>query len=87
MSVTTILAPAIKLFATHVNTSSLVDSVVIPPSGDDNNDSSFNNNGRFAFLYKLKQDKLANIRPLGEFFDKNRFNYTASFQLVSQRWK
>lgn len=38
-------------------------------------------------FYKLKQEKLANLRPLSEFFDRNRINMTSSFQVIAQRWK
>ncbi|KAI7891858.1 PRA1 family protein-domain-containing protein [Mucor mucedo] len=70
MSATAVLTPSFSPFA--VNTS---DCVIDDVSND-----------RFAFLYKLKQEKLSNIRPLGEFFDRNRFKYTTSFQLISHRW-
>ncbi|KAI9363328.1 prenylated rab acceptor PRA1 [Pilaira anomala] len=41
---------------------------------------------RFAFLYNFKQERLSNIRPASDFFDRNRFKYTTSFQLISERW-
>lgn len=74
----TVLAPTpINTFETHVNTSSLLDS----------NDHHAPVESRFAFLYNFKQDKLSNIRPLNEFFDRNRFKYTTSFELITERWK
>ncbi|KAL0090329.1 PRA1 family protein-domain-containing protein [Phycomyces blakesleeanus] len=41
---------------------------------------------RFSFLTKLREGRLANLRPLGDFFDKNRISFTSSFQTISQRW-
>ncbi|KAI8380266.1 PRA1 family protein-domain-containing protein [Blakeslea trispora] len=38
------------------------------------------------YLKKFKQERLSDIRPLSDFFDKNRFKLTSSFELVSQRW-
>ncbi|KAI8098326.1 prenylated rab acceptor PRA1, partial [Gilbertella persicaria] len=34
----------------------------------------------------FKQEKLANIRPVSDFFDRNRFRPTTSFPVVTQRW-
>lgn len=86
MSVTAILKPTLESFATHVNTElyDQAQQTLTPLTEETLNSTS---NSRFSFIQKIKQEKLSNIRPLSEFFDKNRFNYTTSFQIVSQRWK
>ena len=38
-------------------------------------------------IKKFRQEKLSNLRPLGDFFDKNRFSFTTSFAEISKRWK
>lgn len=90
MSVTAILAPAIKTFTaaatTHVNTSSF-DTVNVVNTSAPATEEESNSGGRLALLYKLKQERLSNLKPVSEFFDRNRFNYTTSIQLISQRWK
>ncbi|CAO3648545.1 unnamed protein product [Cunninghamella blakesleeana] len=43
-------------------------------------------NGRFGFFKKLKNDKLSNLRSLGNFFDKNRIQFTSSFPTITRRW-
>lgn len=85
MSVTAILKPTLESFATHINTTPPPYEPIQPNTTAEESTSS--DNGRFSFLNKLRQDRFSNIRPLNEFFDKNRFNYTTSFQLISQRWK
>lgn len=42
---------------------------------------------RLAFLSKFRQERLSNLRPLGDFFDKNRISFTTSFPEISKRWK
>jgi hypothetical protein len=42
---------------------------------------------RFGFLHRIRNERFAQLRPLSEFFDKNRFSLTASFQTISQRWR
>jgi hypothetical protein len=42
---------------------------------------------RFSFLQRFREERLTNLRPLGDFFDKNRISFTTSFHTVSQRWK
>ncbi|KAI9489818.1 PRA1 family protein-domain-containing protein [Zychaea mexicana] len=37
-------------------------------------------------LKKFRQEKLSNLRPLSDFFDKNRFNFTTSFSEITKRW-
>jgi hypothetical protein len=81
MSVTAILKPTLESFATHVSTSSY------EPEQNTTAEENSTEYSRFSFLHRLRHDRLSNIRPLNEFFDKNRFNYTTSFQLISQRWK
>ncbi|CAO3691305.1 unnamed protein product [Rhizopus stolonifer] len=41
---------------------------------------------RFSFLQKFREERLSNLRPLGNFFDKNRISFTSSFHTISQRW-
>lgn len=86
MSVTAILKPTLESFATHVNTESFGHEQQSSSTMTEGTSSSTEDN-RFSFFQRIKQEKLSNIRPLNEFFDKNRFNYTTSFQLISQRWK
>jgi hypothetical protein len=42
---------------------------------------------RRSFLQKFREERLSNLRPLSDFFDKNRINFTTSFHTISQRWK
>lgn len=86
MSVTAILKPTLESFATHVNTETLGQEQQTSTTTTEESSIS-TNDSRFSFIQKIKQERLSNIRSLNEFFDKNRFNYTTSFQLVSQRWK
>lgn len=80
MSATAVLTPTpTNAFPTHVNTSS--------PMEDNTHHTSEEEESRFAFLYNFKQERLSNIRPASDFFDRNRFKYTTSFQLISERWK
>ncbi|KAI9487351.1 MAG: PRA1 family protein-domain-containing protein [Benjaminiella poitrasii] len=44
------------------------------------------NEARFSFLRKFREQRLSNIRPFGDFFDKNRISFTTSFHTISQRW-
>ncbi|KAI9319167.1 PRA1 family protein-domain-containing protein [Dichotomocladium elegans] len=41
---------------------------------------------RFAALKKFRLEKLGNLRPLTEFFDKDRIRFTTSFGEISRRW-
>jgi len=41
---------------------------------------------RFGFIHRIRNERFAQLRPLSEFFDKNRFSLTGSFQTISQRW-
>ncbi|KAI9313253.1 PRA1 family protein-domain-containing protein [Dichotomocladium elegans] len=41
---------------------------------------------RLGFLKKLRQEKLSNLRPLSDFFDKNRISFTTSFSEITKRW-
>jgi hypothetical protein len=45
------------------------------------------NDERFSFLRKLKEDRFSNVRPISDFFDKNRIKFTSSFPEISNRWK
>jgi hypothetical protein len=45
------------------------------------------NDARFSFLHRLREQRLANIRPIGDFFDRNRISFTSNFHTISQRWK
>lgn len=49
--------------------------------------ASMTSDARFSFLQKFREQRLANLRPLGDFFDKNRISFTTSFHTISQRWK
>jgi hypothetical protein len=49
--------------------------------------TSMASDARFSFLQKFREQRLANIRPLGDFFDKNRISFTTNFHTISQRWK
>jgi hypothetical protein len=49
--------------------------------------TSIANDARFSFLQKFREERLSNLRPLGDFFDKNRMSFTTSFHTISQRWK
>jgi hypothetical protein len=42
---------------------------------------------RFAFLHRIREQRLANLRPLGEFFDRHRLSFTSSFSEINKRWK
>lgn len=42
---------------------------------------------RLAFLQKFREEKLSNLRPLGDFFDRNRISFTTNFGEISRRWK
>lgn len=45
---------------------------------------------RFEFLKKareFREEKLAKLRPLNDFFDKNRFSFTTSIAEITKRWK
>ncbi|KAI8982375.1 PRA1 family protein-domain-containing protein [Mycotypha africana] len=48
--------------------------------------SNIANEARFSFLQKFREGRLANIRPLGDFFDRHRFSFTTNFHTISQRW-
>ncbi|KAG2202330.1 hypothetical protein INT46_010334 [Mucor plumbeus] len=48
--------------------------------------TSMASDARFSFLQKFREQRLANIRPLGDFFDKNRISFTTNFHTISQRW-
>ncbi|KAI9269120.1 PRA1 family protein-domain-containing protein [Phascolomyces articulosus] len=37
-------------------------------------------------IKKFRQEKLSNLRPLSDFFDKNRISFTTSFGEISKRW-
>ncbi|KAI9273561.1 PRA1 family protein-domain-containing protein [Sporodiniella umbellata] len=41
---------------------------------------------RLSFLQKFRTERLSNLRPLSDFFDRNRFSFTTSFHTISQRW-
>lgn len=45
------------------------------------------NDARFSFLRKFREQRLSNLRPLSDFFDRNRISFTTSFHTISQRWK
>jgi hypothetical protein len=45
------------------------------------------NEARFSFLKNFREQRLSNLKPLGEFFDRNRFNLTSSFPEITKRWK
>ncbi|CDS11106.1 hypothetical protein LRAMOSA03369 [Lichtheimia ramosa] len=43
----------------------------------------------YEFLKKVREfreEKLAKLRPLNEFFDKNRFSFTSSIAEITKRW-
>ncbi|KAI8099246.1 PRA1 family protein-domain-containing protein [Halteromyces radiatus] len=44
------------------------------------------NDERFSFLRKFREDRLSNVRPVTDFFDKNRINFTSSFPTITKRW-
>ncbi|KAI7898116.1 PRA1 family protein-domain-containing protein [Cokeromyces recurvatus] len=48
--------------------------------------ANITNDARFSFLQRFREQRLANIRPLGDFFDKNRISFTTNFHTISQRW-
>ncbi|KAI9357082.1 PRA1 family protein-domain-containing protein [Pilaira anomala] len=48
--------------------------------------ASMTNDARFSFLQRFREQRLSNLRPLGDFFDKNRISFTSSFHTISQRW-
>lgn len=44
----------------------------------------------YEFLKKVREfreEKLAKLRPLNEFFDKSRFSFTSSIAEITKRWK
>lgn len=49
--------------------------------------ATMNSDERFSFLKKFREERLSNLRPLSDFFDKNRISFTSSFHTISQRWK
>jgi hypothetical protein len=83
-SATTLLAPA---------ASAALDSFIPKPTNHESinhvntSTEEETNQGRLSFLYRFKRERLSNLRPFSEFFDRNRFNFTTSFQLITQRWK
>ncbi|GAA5807171.1 hypothetical protein MFLAVUS_000525 [Mucor flavus] len=48
--------------------------------------ASMTSDARFSFLQRFREQRLSNLRPLGDFFDKNRISFTSSFHTISQRW-
>ncbi|ORX44410.1 hypothetical protein DM01DRAFT_1312417 [Hesseltinella vesiculosa] len=45
-----------------------------------------NSDSRFSFLRKLKEDRFSNLRPLSDFFDKNRICFSSSLPTITKRW-
>ncbi|KAI8330244.1 PRA1 family protein-domain-containing protein [Chlamydoabsidia padenii] len=41
---------------------------------------------RFSFFRKLREDRFSNLRPINDFFDKNRIKFTSSFPEITKRW-
>ncbi|ORY91885.1 PRA1 family protein-domain-containing protein [Syncephalastrum racemosum] len=41
---------------------------------------------RLGFLKKFREEKLSNLRPLGDFLDKDRIRFTTSFSEITKRW-
>lgn len=76
-----LIMPMIKT-ALKNSTNLLNNTTASAPDGEETGGNSYLNK-----FYKFKQEKLSNLRPLSEFFDKNRFNMTSSFQIIVQRWK
>ncbi|KAI8993695.1 PRA1 family protein-domain-containing protein [Pilobolus umbonatus] len=48
--------------------------------------ASLTNDARFSFIRKFREERLTNLRPLGDFFDKNRLSFTTNFHAITQRW-
>ncbi|KAG0172040.1 hypothetical protein DFQ30_011329 [Apophysomyces sp. BC1015] len=48
--------------------------------------NAISNDPRFSFFHKLREERLSNLRSLGDFFDKDRIKFTTSFHTISQRW-
>lgn len=48
--------------------------------------ASFTNDARFSFIKKFREERLSNLRPLGDFFDKNRISLTTNFGEITKRW-
>lgn len=40
-----------------------------------------------SFFQRFREQRLSNLRPLGEFLDKNRISFTANFGTITKRWK
>ncbi|KAI7882656.1 PRA1-domain-containing protein [Lichtheimia hyalospora FSU 10163] len=63
----------------------------VPDLQNDNATTATNTESpsRFAFLKKVREfreEKLARLRPLNDFFDKSRFSFTGSISEVTKRW-
>ncbi|KAI8337798.1 PRA1 family protein-domain-containing protein [Blakeslea trispora] len=39
-----------------------------------------------SFFQRFREQRLSNIRPVGDFFDKNRISFTANFSTITKRW-
>ncbi|KAI8367599.1 PRA1 family protein-domain-containing protein [Radiomyces spectabilis] len=48
--------------------------------------NAIGNDPRLSFLKRFREERLSNLRGLGDFFDKNRISFTTSFSTISQRW-
>ena len=64
----------------------------VPDLQNDNATTTTNTESpsRFEFLKKVREfreEKLARLRPLNDFFDKSRFSFTSSISEVTKRWK
>lgn len=69
-----------------------VNAALAPAPAPTNTTSSTNTESpsRFEFLKKareFREEKLAKLRPLNDFFDKNRFSFTTSIGEITKRWK
>ncbi|CDH58601.1 hypothetical protein RO3G_02298 [Lichtheimia corymbifera JMRC:FSU:9682] len=59
------------------------------PDLQNDNATTTESPSRFEFLKKareFREEKLAKLRPLNDFFDKNRFSFTTSIGEITKRW-
>ncbi|KAI8070594.1 PRA1 family protein-domain-containing protein [Gilbertella persicaria] len=48
--------------------------------------SSMANDAGRSFIQRFREQRLANLRPLSDFFDKNRISFTTNFSTITKRW-
>ncbi|OBZ89266.1 Prenylated Rab acceptor protein 1 [Choanephora cucurbitarum] len=82
----TLLVSSVDSFINKSATTIIPDQLPPSPPTTTQGDAQVEGNRYLNYLKKFKQERLSDIRPLSDFFDRNRFKLTSSFELVSQRW-